>query len=121
MDLVQFLLNQLDKPVKTFMYRFNLDKWSCRHCGGRGVCEGGWNNMGDKHSCNSCVLAYKPDDRVDKQARVKCAICQGTGRESNYELHQKLKIESGGSGRESTDEEISDEQDVPPKYDRAGG
>ena len=90
MDILQWILNQFDKPFKMIMYRFNIDKWSCRHCGGSGVCLNGWNNMGDKYSCKTCIKEFN-EKEIGQQLRVKCSICDGTGRESNYLEKRKLK------------------------------
>lgn len=87
-DILQWVLDQLDKPVKMLMYRFNLDKWSCRHCDGNGVCTKGFQN----HSCQTCldVAEIKYQSSVD----VKCSICDGTGRELEYFDNQRLKNNS---------------------------
>lgn len=87
MDILQWILNQFDKPFKMFMYRFSIDKWSCRHCDGSGVCLSGWNNLGDKYSCKSCINEFN-EKEIGERLRVKCAICGGTGRESIY-IHKK--------------------------------
>jgi hypothetical protein len=100
MDLVQFILNQLDKPVKMVMHRFNLDKWSCRHCDGTGVCRSGWNNLGDKHSCNTCIREFDSNSH-STTIRVRCSVCNGTGRETNYILREKNLIKNNHLKQES--------------------
>lgn len=99
MDIIQFILNQIDKPIKMIMYRFNIDKWSCRHCDGIGVCLKGWNNLGDKYSCKTCIREFDKQE-FGSQVRVKCSVCNGTGRESNYLLKRKLKFEQNTPNKE---------------------
>src|SRR5699024_6829435 len=89
MDILQFILNQIDKPIKMFMFRFNIDDWSCRHCGGTGVCLNGWNNVGTKYSCKTCIKDFD-ENEYSSQVRIKCSICNGTGKEQEY-LHKKLE------------------------------
>jgi hypothetical protein len=82
MDIVQWLVDQINKPIKTFLYTFNIDKWSCRHCEGAGVCTSGYNDhLGDKYSCHSCIKSFDPTwDGISDKKTVKCSICAGTGR-----------------------------------------
>ena len=84
MDIVQWIVDQAMKPVKAFLYAFNIDKWSCRHCEGSGVCTTGYNNgLGDKYSCHSCIQAFNVGwNGIDVRKIVKCSICNGTGRAS---------------------------------------
>jgi predicted methyltransferase len=94
MDIIQFILDQLDKPVKKFMFRFNLDNWSCRHCEGTGVCLNGWKNLGDKYSCKTCIKAFD-EKEFSSQVRVKCSICNGTGREQEYLKMKQIEAKDG--------------------------
>lgn len=86
MDVVQWMVNQINKPVKAFLYAFNIDKWSCRHCQGSGVCRAGYNDsLGEKFSCSSCLTAANENEEFSSivSKRVKCAICNGTGKAVN--------------------------------------
>lgn len=92
MDIVQFIINQIEKPIRMIMYRFNIDKWDCRHCNGTGVCTKGYNDgFGAKYSCSTCIRLDNPE-KTSSMIQVSCSVCKGTGRESTYISKQKLKL-----------------------------
>jgi len=88
MDILKWILNQLDKPIKMIMFRFNIDKWTCRHCEGTGVCLSGFQN---DNSCKTCIKEYD-EMEYSSQIKVRCSVCGGNGREKEYLLKQNLKL-----------------------------
>ena len=91
MDILKWILDQIEKPIKMFMFRFNLDKWTCRHCQGSGVCINGYQ---DRYSCNTCLKEFEGENYESLFAtKVKCSVCNGSGREEFYLKNQNQKLE----------------------------
>lgn len=91
MDIIQFIVNQLEKPIKMIMFRFNFDKSSCRHCEGMGTCTKGFDSYGVKYSCRTCIRFDDPKI-ISSSVKVSCSVCNGTGREESYISERKSKL-----------------------------
>jgi len=88
MDILKWILSQIDKPLKMLMFRFNIDKWTCRHCEGSGVCRSVFEN---DYSCKTCIKEYDANE-VSAEITVRCSVCGGNGREKEYLEKQSSKL-----------------------------
>lgn len=90
MDILKWISDQIDKPVKMIMFRFNFDKWTCRHCEGTGVCRNGFQK---ENSCKTCIQEYDENEN-SSLVTVRCSVCGGNGREREYLIKQNQKLKS---------------------------
>ncbi len=80
MGLIDWIATKTIGQIKSLLYAFNIDKWSCRHCKGTGVCTAGY-EVATKYSCSSCIKAFDPSwNGITTMQKVKCSVCNGTGK-----------------------------------------
>lgn len=80
--------------IVRFRMQTGIDKQTCRHCLGLGVCRER-KTYSAEYSCHSCVQSHFPESKryYDFERKVKCAVCNGTGRFANSSKRVELKPE----------------------------